>query len=93
MLLPAGWDDLELPLRRMYIENYGRDATPVGTVVRQHVTALEVWSEAFKNPPEAIDKIKSREVNAILKQVGGWSNTGKSRKFGRYGKQRYYERN
>ena len=92
MHVPSGWDDLDLPSRRMYFESYGTYDVPDGSYQRQYITAVEVWTEAFKNPQEAFDKIRSREVNTILKQIHSWIATGKSRKIGRYGKQRYYER-
>lgn len=59
---------------------------------RTSVSKIEIWSECFGRDPDAMRKIDSHEITAIMQQVDGWEYTGKLKRLPIYGRQRLFER-
>ena len=87
-LLPEGWDDLDLYTRRQWLET---DA--VGTVQRETVCTLELWTEALGNNPDRFDRYAGKELREIMSKLPEWRHQGsKKATIKPYGRQRYYTR-
>jgi predicted P-loop ATPase len=97
--LPTDWAGLDIYERRQYLDTHPGPAIgldfedqSIGTVEREYVCVAEVWAECFGNDPGKIDQHKTKEINALLRGLDGWSAAGTSKRFGAYGTQRYYAR-
>ena len=89
MLLPENWDTMDLYARR----NFLHDDDPTnqkGTVARQYVCNMEIWSECFCREPSTMKSSDSYTIAAIMKKLG-WKRTDR-RTFPIYGSQRGYKR-
>lgn len=87
-LLPEGWDDLDLYTRRQWLET---DA--VGTIQRETVCTLELWTEALGNNPDRFDRYAGKELREIMSRLPEWRSRGREQKTIKpYGRQRYYIR-
>ena len=97
-VLPPNWDSLSLNARRVWLEDgtLPDHLREVGmwdrTLRRETVSKIEIWSECFGRDPDAMRKIDSHEITAIMQQVDGWEDTGKLKRLPIYGKQRLFER-
>lgn len=69
-LLPVTWDKMSIWQRREFLN--GDETTPAGEVERQHVTALEIYTELFGGSPKDFSLRVARELNDILKGIEGW---------------------
>lgn len=86
-LLPENWDTMDLYARR----NFLHDDDPTnqkGTVARQYVCNMEIWSECFCREPSTMKSTDSYAISAIMKKIG-WQKTDR-RTFPIYGRQRAY---
>jgi predicted P-loop ATPase len=94
-LLPSNWKDMDLSERRMFLsgdEFSGSD----GSIKRDRVCTLELWSECFGKDPASMKKTDAYELNAIMSKIEEWEKY-KGNKSGRvrfpiYGPQYAYER-
>ncbi len=91
--LPERWDDMDLYERREYLEKYGGEGEPEGTVERQKVCTLEIWCEVFGGTKQNFTNAGARELNGIMQSMAGWKNANSIQQFGNlYGKQRAFVR-
>ena len=89
MLLPIGWDEMNIYERRAAIED---PLVARGTEMREVVCVAEVWCECLGREREDMDRYKTREINDILRSLDGWEHVASTRTFPNYGKQKYFER-
>lgn len=92
-LLPDDWADMDVVERRMFLNGDFTEGRK-GTVVRDKVCNLELWTECFGKDPTSIRKQDSYELSAIMMKIEGWdrysgNKTGKLR-FPLYGVQLAY---
>lgn len=88
--LPADWDTYSIERRKSYIK--GQDPlSPDGIMQRNIVSAVEIFVECFGGVVDEKSRYKMREINALVRQVEGWSEGGRRRLNG-YGLQRVYVR-
>lgn len=86
--LPAGWDDMDTPDRRTWLE----DAGNVGKFERPRVCAMEIWAECLGNNPAAMTRGDSFSLGRMLKSLRGWSPYNNSLLCKPYGKQKAWVR-
>lgn len=90
-ILPENWDSMGKEERRSYLND--RDEIKVkGTVFRNEVCLIEIWSEALGMRVEDFNTAKGRELRALMNMVVGWQYVGEQKSFPLYGRQRYFER-
>ena len=86
------WYDLDQYQRRDYISGYSPDSIDAGDVIRDKICVLEVWLECYKGDTKQLSKLKSREINDILRSFDDWEPAESSLRFGTgYGKQRAFK--
>ena len=90
MLLPKGWESMELDRRLLFLSG-GFCDTDEGTEVRNCVCAMEIWQELFRGDPKTFSQAQAREINNILRQIRGWKSQS-SVNCGIYGRQRAFIR-
>lgn len=91
--LPENWDSMDIYERREYLEHYGEDGEPAGTVTRRKVCTLEIWCEIFGGTKKDFTNANARELNGIMQSMAGWRNAKSIQTFGNlYGKQRAFIR-
>lgn len=91
--LPENWDSMDIYERREYLEHYGEDGEPAGTVTRRKVCTLEIWCEIFGGTKKDFTNANARELNGIMQSMAGWRNAKSIQTFGNlYGKQRAFLR-
>lgn len=88
--LPDDWDDRDLAVRRLYLENDALTAS--GTVVRDYVCMAEIWCECLGKDKDNMNRYNTREINEILKSFPDWEYVQSTKNFKLYGKQKYYQR-
>ena len=87
-LLPEDWDTRDAYDRRTWLES-----NTVGTVRRETVCILEIWTEALGGNPDRLDRYAIKEVRDIMATLPDWVRQGNKQKlFKPYGRQKYYER-
>lgn len=97
-VLPPNWDGLSLNVRRVWLEDgtLPDHLREVGmwdhTKQRTTVSKIEIWSECFGRDPDAMRKIDSHEITAIMQQVDGWEDTGQRARLPIYGQQRVFKK-
>lgn len=82
--LPADWRNMDLFLRRNWLENPDNE----GTETREKVCLLEIWCEVFGGTKTSFSNQDQRELKAIMDRVG-WARNGNGR-VSQYGFQRVY---
>ena len=95
ILLPDVWDNMEIYERRNFIHSK-EFGDMKGSVKRNVVSNMEIWSECFGNEPSRMQKKDSHAINGIMKKLKDWDSY-KGNKSGiisqkHYGKQRCYGR-
>ena len=96
--LPGNWDALPLGMRRIWLDGetlpdqYREAGMWDRTIQRDTVSKIEIWSECFGRDPDAMRKIDSHEITAIIQQLDGWEDSGVQRRLPIYGKQRVFQR-
>ena len=92
-LLPDNWEDMDLPNRRMFIQNTGFAMNKKGIKQREKVCALEVWCELFNGEKKDLTRQKSKEINDIILKTGEWERAKTNQRFGEmYGTQKGFYR-
>lgn len=91
-LLPLSWPDMDLYERRDFFLGLKDPMKPKGTVRRETVCNLEIWSECFGNDPMLMKKQDSYDLSAILIRIGGWERSSRREYLPLYGRQRLYVR-
>lgn len=59
------------------------------TIIRDHVSAIEIWVECFHKSMDSMKKLDSRQIGDALRQLG-WLAERFPRRFGPYGTQRSF---
>ena len=91
VLLPEEWTDMSLAKRQGWFSEDDTMRT-VGTQRRAYVSAVEIWAECFGNDPHRFPRQDRCEVNAILRQLPGWTEEPGRQRCGEYGKQTRFRR-
>lgn len=97
-VLPPNWDALSLNARRVWLEDgtLPDHLREVGmwdrTLRRETVSKIEIWSECFGRDPDAMRKIDSHEITAIMQQIDGWEDSGRRARLPIYGQQRVFKK-
>lgn len=87
-LLPTSWDTLDPYQRR----NWLQDENNRGTVKRERVCILEIWTECLGKDPNSITRRDSYEISRIMKSLRDWTPYGGTLKFKHYGNQKAFTR-
>lgn len=97
-VLPPNWDIIPLDARRVWLEDgtLPDHLREVGmwdhTIQRTTVSKIEIWSECFGRDPDAMRKIDSHEITAIMQQIEGWEDSGRRARLPLYGQQRVFKK-
>lgn len=97
-VLPGNWENLPLLARRVWLEDGTISEAFTETAMwdnagpRTSVSKIEIWSECFGRDPDAMRKIDSHEIAAIMQQIDGWEDTGKRTRLPIYGQQRLFKK-
>ena len=91
-LLPIEWPSMDLYERRLWLSGREDPTQQKGTVRRETVTNLEIWSECFGNDPSAMKAADTYMIAAILVKIHGWEKTTRRQRIPIYGQQRLYAR-
>jgi hypothetical protein len=87
-LLPEDWDDRDPYSRRTWLEG-----EELGTVQRDKVCTMELWTEALGQNPDKLDRYAIKEVREIMEKLPEWRHQGNGKTTIKpYGRQRYYKR-
>lgn len=93
--VPIDWDLKSIEDRRRYFRSTEEFKTEseegIKTMIRQSVTAVEIWCECLQKEKGDIDLIASLRINECLQKLG-WIKASNQKRFGPYGKQRYFSR-
>ena len=92
LLLPDGWDSMNIYQRRDYVNEVDDPTRPAGTIRRTEVSNIEIWCECFGRPKEDMKPSDRYAIAAIMEHLDDWEKTGSSRRLPIYGKQRIYRR-
>ena len=92
LLLPDGWDSMNIYQRRDYVNEVDDPTRPAGTIRRTEVSNIEIWCECFGRPKEDMKPSDRYAIAAIMEHLEDWEKTGRSRRLPIYGKQRIYRR-
>ena len=92
MLLPDGWEDMDVYQRREYIREPEDPTRKVGTHKRSEVSNIEIWCECFGRPKEEMKPRDSYDIASIMAHLKGWKRTAERKRIPIYGKQRLYSR-
>lgn len=92
MLLPEGWDAMDVYKRRDYVRDTDDPTRKEGVTKRMEVSNIEIWAECFGKPKEDMKNADSYAISAIMARLDGWVKTGKTKTISIYGKQRIYAR-
>lgn len=87
-LLPCDWESKSIEDRRLFFATGGKG----GTLQRKYVTNIEIWTECYGKERSQIKKQDSFEIASIMAKLSNWKATGKPKRFGPYGVNKYYER-
>lgn len=93
--LPPEWKKFDLNHRINFLHG-GDFGSAQGTVTRDRVCVMEIWSELFQGDAKQLTPVQAKEIRDIMRNMKGWElhskGDGKLR-FGKlYGKQRAYVR-
>lgn len=83
-LLPENWSSMDIEDRRIFLKNGYIDQT-VGTVKRERVCTMEIWSECFEKERGSMRKQDSNEIVSILSKIEGWKRSDTKMRFSIYG--------
>ncbi len=92
MLLPEGWDGMDIYRRREYFRDQDDPTRTEGTVMRQTVSNIEIWCECFGKCKEEMRPSDSYAISAIMVRIEGWVKSGVRQMLPIYGRQRVYTR-
>ena len=85
-LLPANWYDLEINRRINYLNGGEFDGQKlVGTMKRERVCNMEIWTECFGNTSSKIGRADSNQIIAMLERIPGWVRSSRKQRVKPYG--------
>ena len=93
MLLPESWPEMDIYRRREYFRDQDDPTRPAGTVRRDTVSNMEIWTECFGKNKEDMKPSDSYAISTIMARLQGWEKAGRAARLPIYGKQRVYTRN
>ena len=91
-LLPENWKDMDLYMRRNFLNGNEFGSPQKGTVKRERVCTMEIWCECFGRERGQLKKSDANEIAAIMARIEGWKKSDQKARFGMYGIVRGYER-
>lgn len=92
MLLPDGWDGMDIYKRRDFVRETDDPTRPAGKHRRTEVSNIEIWCECFGKPREDMEPKDSYKIAAIMEHLEGWSKPLTRKRIPIYGQQRLYQR-
>lgn len=92
MLLPEGWDEMDMYRRRDYFRDQADPTRPEGVMRRKTVSNIEIWCECFGKAKEDIQPKDSYAIAAIMKRLKEWEKGADRIRIPVYGQQRVYIR-
>jgi predicted P-loop ATPase len=92
LLLPEGWDDMDIYKRREYVGDPDAPTSVAGSVKRETVTNIEIWCECFGRPKEALEPRDSYAIASIMGRIEEWEKSPERATIPIYGQQRGYRR-
>jgi predicted P-loop ATPase len=81
------WDSLDVYQRRDYLREKIE-----GTIVRDRVCSMEIWTELMGNDSRRFPPFDRREINEIMRRIPGWAPSNVMRFGSIYGRQRGFIR-
>jgi hypothetical protein len=81
------WDSLDVYQRRDYLREKIE-----GTIVRDRVCSMEIWTELMGNDSGRFPPFERREINEIMRRMPGWASSNVMRFGSIYGRQRGFIR-
>ncbi len=87
--LPENWNELGVFERRQF---YSDSLSPEGTIERDKVCSIEIWTELLGGDPKRFPPFERREINDVLRRMPGWKMANTLRFGETYGRQRGYIR-
>lgn len=92
MLLPDGWDQMDIYTRRNYFREPEDITRPKGLHKRMKVSNMEIWCECFGNDKKDLKPSDSYLITSIMARMKGWSRAEDRLPIPLYGRQRVYLR-
>ena len=90
--IPLDWNGRDINFRRAYF-NGALEAQPsTDRILRDRICAAEVWCECFGQDKARMRQSDTREINAILGRMPGWTRQEWPVRFGPYGQQRGFNK-
>ena len=86
---PENWNSMDLYDRKNWLDD---PIAKNGIYQKDFVCVAEIWCECLGKDKTDMTRYNTREVNEILKSLGGWEFINSTRNFPIYGKQKYYRR-
>lgn len=93
MLLPTGWNDMDIYARRDYFTDRDDPTRAEGKHKRESVSNIEIWCECFGKSKVDLKPSDSYAISAIMCKIEGWSRPLKAKRIPIYGLQRLYQLN
>ena len=90
--LPEKWYEWKILDRKGYFHSEFDKKDEPPTVIREHVSNMEIWCECFGNRKADLKLGDSYSISAIMAKIEGWERTDRKIKDDEYGVQRVYER-
>lgn len=88
MLLPEGWDKMNIYERREFIHSPENPTLPKGKVRRETVSNMEIWCECFGNVRGKFERQSdSYKLRLIMQKIGGWVYSNAKQWINGYGAQ------
>ena len=88
-LVPDDWNDMNLYERRAWLQSDRDDIAVRGTVLREQVSAAEVWCELLGGTMKDMNTWNTKEVHNLLARIPGWHRAA-MRRVPMYGRQWVY---
>ena len=85
--LSDDWDSLDVYQRRDYLREKIE-----GTITRDRVCSMEIWTELMGNDARRFPPFERREINEIMRRMPGWAPSNVMRFGSIYGRQRGFIR-
>lgn len=90
--IPVTWEKFDHNARMEWL-NYGDVLeTGVETKKRDCVCIAELFTECLGKRKEDMNTYATKEINALMKTLEGWEYVKKTKRFGSFGPQKYFQR-
>ena len=90
--LPKDWYTWDEYKRRHYFQDPSDPTLPAGTMDREWVSNIEIWSECFGRLKSDIRPSDSYAISAIMVRISEWEKNNQKMRDKCYGQQRVYTR-